>query len=94
MKQKILYVCEFCEAGYLEKEKCETCEAEHYGITRKEYLDWRMLNKEAAEAGKQIGCCNTEKTRANFDKAIERLVKYEETHRIDPHCKKPTDFYY
>lgn len=94
MKQKTAYVCEYCGNSYFVQAVCEECEAHHLGLTRREYLDWRILNKTAANAGKMMGCCNDEKTRNNFDTAIEKLVDFEEKHGIKSDCKKPTDFYY
>ena len=60
----------------------------------REKLDWRRFNKDAAEAGKMMGCCNDKNSRLAFDKAIEALVNFEKKHGIRNDYKKPTDFYY
>lgn len=94
MRQKTAYECEFCGNTYIAQDVCEECEAHHFGLSRKEYLDWRILNKDAAYAGKIMGRCCNEYTRSNFDRAIEKLVSFEKRHGIAQDCKKPTDFYF
>lgn len=94
MKQRTAYECEFCGNMYMAKDVCEECEAYHFGMSRKEYLDWRILNKDAAEAGKRMGICCDENTRSSFDRAIANLVSFEKNHGIASNCKKPTDFYF
>lgn len=94
MKQRIIYCCEFCSSFWSDSQAiCEAHEASHFGLTRKEYLDWRILTKEAGAAGRDIGISNNQNTRIKFGKAIEALCSFEEEHGLKDEIKKPSDFY-
>lgn len=94
MKHRIVFDCEFCDNYFFRRVDCEEHEAAHFGLTRKEYLDWKILNIEAAEAGRRCGSCNNSSTRTSFDNAIKALCLFEENHKLPSDIRKPTDFFY
>lgn len=92
MKQKNVFCCEFCQFVTDDRIECEKHEAAHFGLTRKDYLDWRVLCKEASGAGKRVGVSKNKDTDAAFDAAVQRLCDFEENHGLET-ARKPSDFY-
>lgn len=93
VKQKTIYCCEFCDYKSMDQFKCEEHEAAHFNLTRREYCDWRMFSKDAAQCGKRLGISRNKETVENFNKAIRRLEVFELAHNISVEMRKPTDFY-
>ena len=93
MIRKTIYCCEFCDNKFYEQSGCENCEASHFNLNRREYLDWRILNKDAASAGKMRGVCNDDRTRKVFDDAVRKLVDFENRHGLENVIRKPKDFF-
>lgn len=93
MKQRTIYCCEFCDSQYMAQADCEEHEATHFGLTRKEYLDWRVLCRHSAQAGRICGCTNDKKSRKDFDEWIEKLTNFEVRHELTSFHDKPSDFY-
>lgn len=97
MKQKVVYVCEFCNPinqEYFDTENaCEEHESIHFGLTATEYRNWHILSISAAEAGRRCGCCNNEENRKKFDSAVKKLVYFETNHNLLNVEKKPSQFF-
>ncbi len=93
MKPRVVFDCDFCNNSFSRQMDCETHEASHFGLTRKEYLDWQILNKSAAKEGYVCGVDNNPMTRATFDEAIEALCAFEKKHGLEGYEKKPSNFY-
>lgn len=93
MRQQTIYCCEFCDKRYMEQADCEEHEATHFGLSWREYLDWRVLWKQTAHAGRMCGCSNDEKSRENFDDWVAKLTDFEVRHNLTSFHDKPSDFY-
>lgn len=97
MKQKIVYLCEFCsplnQEYFCTEKECEAHEATHFGLTPTEYRNWHILSTSAAEAGRRLGCSCDDETRKKFDEAVEKLVYFETNHKLLNIEKKPSQFY-
>jgi hypothetical protein len=94
MKTKIIYICDIygCGCQFETAQECEAHEANmHYHISYSDYLKWKQLVINAANAGKQVGICKNPKTDKAFDTAINELVNFEEDNYLFP-FKRPTDW--
>lgn len=63
MKQRYISGCEFCDTWFWDQVDCEQHEAEHFNLTRREYLDWRLFHRKAIQTGFNCGCNNNERTK-------------------------------
>ena len=93
MKQVYVSLCEFCDTWFWDQADCEQHEAEHFLLTRREYLEWRQLCHNACTAAFRVGYSNNERTRKEFDAVIAKLIDFEEKHALTSYTKKPSDFY-
>lgn len=91
LKVRIKYVCELCESEFDKSSECEKCEATHYGLTLEQYLDWKLLLKEAERAGLVRGYNKNPVTDKAFDNAVRNLVQFEESHELID-CKRPSNW--
>lgn len=82
MRMYQVYVCEHCGKESTSSEDIEVCEASHMGLSVEEKNSWDALKSAAAYFGSIVATTNNEKTRAAYDKAIEKLVSFEQAHRI------------
>lgn len=94
MKKSSVYICEYCGLEVKEDSMRIMChEAEHLGLTLEEYEYWRMLNKNAANAGYMNGITHNAETDKEFNMACDELTKFEKAHNLN-HSEKPSDFYF
>lgn len=77
------YQCEKCRKIYPTSHEAFLCESGHYGITVEEYGQWLALKKLAEEAGKIVSISKNEKTEAEFDDSIHRLLEFEKKHHLE-----------
>ena len=78
-----MYQCEFCNFQTTDETECLSHEArKHYGITLKEYEQWKKLNEEASRAGAMQSISCNPHTRAEFDRTIRELVDFEKAHGL------------
>ena len=92
MRQITRYQCEVCTEVFDNQIGCETHEAAHYGLTRKDYLTWRILCQNAAQAGKLFAVGSTPAAKRDFDRMVLCLSDFEREHGLGDK-KKPHDFY-
>lgn len=83
MKSYIMYVCEICGFESKDDKEVEKCEREHYGLTEEEMKHYKKLKADSAHAGAVLYSTNNEKTRKEFNDAIENLIKFEKEHNIE-----------
>ncbi len=82
MKMYQLYVCECCGKESRDVSEIERCEAAHMGLSVEEKHSWDSLKSAARYFGNIVSATNNEQTRAAYDKAIDRLVSFKQTHNI------------
>ena len=82
MRMYQVYVCEHCGKESTSCEDIEACEASHMGLSVEEKHSWDALKSAAAYFGSVVATTNNEKTRAEYDEAIEKLVSFEQAHGI------------
>lgn len=82
MRMYKVYVCECCGKGSLSHDAIEVCEAAHMGLTVEEKHNWDALKSAAKYFGNIWSTTNNEQTRTAYDNAIEKLVSFEQAHKI------------
>lgn len=82
MRMYTVYVCETCEYESKSFDDMEEHEAKHLGLTVEELHTYSALKSLAEYTGSVVANRNNEKTRAAFDKAVEKLVAFEQEHSI------------
>lgn len=82
MTRYSVYVCETCGYESRSFDEVEAHEANHLGLTVKELHDYHALKSFASYMGSVVASTNHEQTRAKFDEAVEKLVAFEQEHRI------------
>ena len=92
MRQITRFQCEICTEIFESQIACETHEAAHYGLTRKDYLTWRILCQNAAQGRKLLAVGNTPAANRAFDRTVSTLSLFELEHDLVGK-KKPHDFY-
>jgi len=82
MKIIVKYQCQWCKKDYSDRNQCFAHELKHIGITKEEYEEWMVKQRNVRDTSfKQLDSSN-EKTRKSFDNAVEELIKFEEEHNI------------
>lgn len=82
MRMYQVYVCECCGKESQSHDEIELCEATHMGLSVAEKRTWDALKSAAKYFGSVVSTRNNEQTRAAYDKAIEELVSFEQSHGI------------
>ncbi len=82
MRIRQLYVCECCGKKSCDASEIERCEAAHMGLSVNEKRSWDSLKSAAKYFGYLVSATNNERTRAEYDEAIEELVLFEKEHNI------------
>lgn len=82
MKRYQIYVCEVCGKESRDRDEIERCEASHLGLSVEEKHAWDALKYIAQSCGSIVYDTNNRKTRAAYDKAIEKLVEFEKEHGL------------
>lgn len=93
MRCKNLYLCEYCYFESTDRQSVLRHEAEHLGLSDREYEQYRNYQKDAQRASKQLSLENTPKTRQRLDEAIQTLLLFEKTHKIDPAMRPSLSLY-
>ncbi len=82
MKRHIIYECEKCGMKSESYNEIWACEANHMGLTSKEMIEYTDLQVAVKYWSSVVSSTNNDETRGKLDRAIERVMAFEEKHNI------------
>ena len=83
MKMYQVYVCDFCGRESRSHDEIELCEAKHMGLQSIEVRhEYDALKAATAYFASVVSRTNNERTRAAYDKAVEKQLAFESEHSI------------
>ena len=82
MKQWTVYGCEMCKFESKDKDEVEAHEASHFNLTLEEFKEYKQIKENVRYASSALYTKNNEKTRKEFDEAVDKLSEFENKHNI------------
>lgn len=82
MKKYIVYECEKCGMKSQTYNEIWECEASHLGLTSKEMVKYTDLKETVRYWSSVVSSTNNNDTRGKLDRAIEKLIVFEEKYDI------------
>ena len=82
MKRYVIYECEKCGMKSETYDEIWECEASHIGLTSKEMVEYTDLKEVVRYRSSAVGSTSNDDTRGRLDRAIEKLIEFEEKHNI------------
>ena len=80
MKTKIVYICEHCNTEHGTSYHAEQCEAKHWGLTMREYYDYKELLENERVAFGILSCRSNPETRKIADDAVAAVIAFQNEH--------------
>lgn len=83
MKQKLVYVCEYCGKDSMSYEEIEECEASHLNISIRELREYREMQWRAEVWADIVKRSNSQKDRDAENRAILEVKEFQKLHGFE-----------